>query len=148
MVEDYGGVGDGEKGVRWYKRKLETLFYVLIKFLPRFMDSAYHVPMWIPSCPRKTATAIVKASPSTVGVCVGGWGPSVQIQVAVCALKTADNGPLGDIPGGVKPLPIGRLAESLSLVAGSARLCESTSPFDTGQGTRCAHPSTLPLRLG
>jgi hypothetical protein len=35
-----------------------------------------------------------------------------------------------------------------SLLAGSARLCESTSPFATGQGTRCAHPSTLPLRLG
>lgn len=121
MVEDYGGVEAGEKRVRWYKRELETLFYV-IKFLPQFMDSAYLVPMWVPSCLRKTATAIVKASPSTVGVCVGGWGPLVPIQVAVCALKIADNGPLGDIPGGVKPLPIGRLAESLSLVAGSARL--------------------------
>ena len=90
---------------------------------PNFMSSKiclnlctqlYHVPMWVHSCPRKTATAIVKASPSTVGVCVGGWGPLVPIQVAACALKTADNGPLGDIPGGVKPLPRGRLAESLT----------------------------------
>jgi hypothetical protein len=36
-------VEDGEKRVRWYKRKLETLFYVF-KFLPQFMDSALSCP--------------------------------------------------------------------------------------------------------
>lgn len=74
LIEDYGGVEDGEKRDRWYKRKLETLVYVITKFQPRFMDSAHHVPMWVPSCPRKTATAIVKASPNTVGVYVLGGG--------------------------------------------------------------------------
>lgn len=53
LVEDYGGVEDGEKRVRWYKRKLGTLFYV-IKFLPQFMDSAYHVPVWVPFLPKET----------------------------------------------------------------------------------------------
>lgn len=79
--------------------------------------------MWGTFLPKENCYSNSEGSAKHSGcVCVGGWGPLVPIQVAVCALKTADNGPLGDIPGGVKPLPIGRLAESLSLLAGSSRL--------------------------
>lgn len=79
-----------------------------------------------------------------------GVGPLVPIQVVSCRCsKTADNGPLGDIPGGVKPLPVGRLAERLSLQAGSARLHESTKPVRhrPGHSVRTPPPHPCPSAL-
>lgn len=95
------------------RKRIVSLFYLIIKFLPGFIHS-FSFPYVGTFFGKKKKKKVLKAVVD--GLLEHMWRVSPSPNTTdFCPLKAVDNGCRGDVPGGIKPLPVGTLlAESLA----------------------------------